>query len=291
LHSRRAKAICDNAPKASWLSKPQRPSTISARLARVEENIVHLAGSTDAVPGTSARLGAWMEDVKQRLERMELLLFSCNFEQFNQIDDMIKTLRKEHETVDMVLSDCSHAVDDLELQSNSSACSAASGCGEHACISTGFLAAGSSCPRLQESAWSDGDVFGTALLAADPEEEFWGKRVSCEDGLSASFGASFNDHAINALDEQSCMATKTIGSADTSLRREVIGLDPCRVELEQCGFSCFSSERWNRATDPGQELSFDELIASRAPGQVETALIGLPSATSCNVVSAVTDMG
>lgn len=62
--------------------------SMAARLTAAERRLAQLG---------AADFPAKMSEVSQRLERVELLLFSCSFEQFKEIDEMIKALRPESE--------------------------------------------------------------------------------------------------------------------------------------------------------------------------------------------------
>jgi hypothetical protein len=59
---------------------------MAARLTAAERRLAQLG---------AADFSAKMLEVSQRLERVEILLFSCSFEQFKEIDEMIKALRPE----------------------------------------------------------------------------------------------------------------------------------------------------------------------------------------------------
>merc|ERR1719217_439450 len=43
--------------------------------------------------GSADSMGEWVQDVAERLERMEMLLLSFNFQQFTEIDEMLKSFR------------------------------------------------------------------------------------------------------------------------------------------------------------------------------------------------------
>eukprot|EP00930_Biecheleria_cincta_P000906 TRINITY_DN102099_c0_g1_i1.p1 TRINITY_DN102099_c0_g1~~TRINITY_DN102099_c0_g1_i1.p1 ORF type:complete len:279 (+),score=38.58 TRINITY_DN102099_c0_g1_i1:70-837(+) len=61
-----------------------------ARLSKVEATVSRLAKSA----------GCRVLDVCDRLERVELLLFSCSFEQFREIDDMLKSMKEQQSSSD-----------------------------------------------------------------------------------------------------------------------------------------------------------------------------------------------
>jgi len=72
-------------------------SSLLARLAHVEQSLGEVLGSKEAIFGRPGCMGAWIHDITERLERMEMLLFSCNFEQFTEIDETLRSIRKDVE--------------------------------------------------------------------------------------------------------------------------------------------------------------------------------------------------
>ncbi|CAE8716328.1 unnamed protein product, partial [Polarella glacialis] len=59
--------------------------SLATRLGHVEQETARLSAE---VAGSLARK---VQDVCERLERVEMLLFSCNFDQFGEIDEMLRS--------------------------------------------------------------------------------------------------------------------------------------------------------------------------------------------------------
>lgn len=89
-HSGLRCGACDG--KGNGQHHPSGKSALALRLADMERSIAQLAESLSSK--AIASMSAQVLDVCERLERVELLLFSCSFEQFREIDEALHAFRE-----------------------------------------------------------------------------------------------------------------------------------------------------------------------------------------------------
>lgn len=228
-------------------------------------------------------MGAWIHDITERLERMEMLLFSCNFEQFTEIDDMLQTIRKDAEPT---ASPTSTPGNKLRSESLSRAGST-------------FL----------DTVIEDDDVFGGIVEGVDVADCFsWD---SCGPSGASSWSADLasNRWYSNLLDRDLdvndyCDEQDDLRSKRTVPHRpieEICDAEKQIKDLER-NVEQFSADFWSKRdaiyfseevsvgtrehlveevvakSDVEEELSFDEMIVSRMPA-ADLSLSSISEAT------------
>lgn len=223
---------------------------MSARLSRVEKSLAQFVGAAGTAFGTPVSMVEWVRDVTERLERMEMLLFSCNFEHFNEIDKLLQSLRKDS-TQESLVSFANVSEPGAQDEGVSAA--------------SGMLQA---CPYGSGTSIGDRDTdyhegrVNRPDTAARPGWDF-------DDGRSWTMGWAADRWDADVLDVAVCV--------NESPSRKTKGKRPCGGALHEAASNVFSKERWDGFKDPGEELSFDELIALRAPGSSSTSACVFPS--------------
>jgi len=255
--------------KTPPVARQRRSSSFAARLANVEVSLANLAGGVNAAFGRPSCIGAWAHDVTERLERLETLLFSCSFDQFTEIDEMLKVLRKESDLDSMP----SFASSSTPLTSPDVAAKGPGATKMSTSCDKGFPSWDKhrGCDTIDEA--DEARIPVSGMQSQDIEGHFnW--ELGELDGVGCNDWAGFG----SSSSWSECLSASRWGTDLAYIDLSVDSQDPTmgaaswrRPLQEQTSTVCLAP-RWDCGIDLGEELSFDELIAASSSMQCNPSL-------------------